>query len=380
MKKVLLCDAAFSATPLLNSLKIMGFYVGVCGNRKSDPGHLIADKSHLINYANKTNLKKVFIENNYDYLVPGCTDISYLVSSNIANDLSLPGYEKYEISRIIHDKLAFREFLKIHKYPIPNFTYSFEKVKGLNFPILTKPTNLYSGLEIKKYLTIQDFNRSFSKDNEPNKSYIYEEFITGDLYSHSAFIQNGIIAEDYFVNEYCTINPYQVNSSNLSFDLNTKIISKIRLTINRIIKDLKLKNGLFHTQLIVQGESFWIIESCRRCPGDLYSKLIELSTGVNYSDQYVASFCRVKKTNPQVKRATRFFSRHTLSVSSSCIFNGAKLNLKAESIITIPLKKTGERLLEAPLDRGVILFLEFKKKEMLKNTKELSKLIEVYKI
>jgi uncharacterized UPF0146 family protein len=50
----------------------------------------------------------------------------------------------------------------------------------------------------------------------------------------------------------------------------------------------------------------------RRCPGDLYSSLIERSTGVNYTDLYITPFIgsQYLKIN---KKHEYFYGRHTLS-------------------------------------------------------------------
>ena len=61
--------------------------------------------------------------------------------------------------------------------------------------------------------------KQFSKSG----AVIAEEFVDGKLYSHSAFIKNKKIVVDFFVNEYCTVYPYQVNSSNISKQLSQKI-------------------------------------------------------------------------------------------------------------------------------------------------------------
>ena len=49
-------------------------------------------------------------------------------------------------------------------------------------------------------------------------------------------------------------------------------------------------DGLIHTQFISDNNTFSLIEVTRRCPGDLYSKLIQMSTGINYSELYSMPF------------------------------------------------------------------------------------------
>ena len=79
-------------------------------------------------------------------------------------------------------------------------------------------------------------------------AFIAEEFVKGQLYSISAFIRGGKIAKHFFVNEYCTIFPYQVNSSNLEVSLDDEIKENIYSCVNLICEALTLNDGLLHVR------------------------------------------------------------------------------------------------------------------------------------
>src|SRR5690349_17331663 len=107
-KTVLLCDAAFSAIPILLALKRMGYRVAVCGGRPNDPGHRLADISFVIDYSDKELLLGVVTDEAIDFLVPGCTDVSYFSCAWVAERLGLPGYDTSEVTNTVHRKDAFR--------------------------------------------------------------------------------------------------------------------------------------------------------------------------------------------------------------------------------------------------------------------------------
>ena len=94
--RVLLVDAGFSAIPLLNVLKDNGYYVGVCGSKKEDPCHKLADKSHLIDYSDVASLETIYTKYKYSFLVAGCTDVSYISCANLAEKLKIPGFDSSE--------------------------------------------------------------------------------------------------------------------------------------------------------------------------------------------------------------------------------------------------------------------------------------------
>jgi len=374
-KSVLLCDASFSAIPLLEALKSKGLYVAVCGSRAGDPCHALADQSYTFDYSNKNKLLKIVQEKNFDYLVPGCTDVSYISCAWVANKLGLPGYDSEMAVKVINLKDEYRKLGKERGYPVPVHETEVENFKKLKFPALLKPSSSFSGrgiLRFNKYVDLKRFIDCGEFSSLQDHA-LLEEFVDGQLYSHSAFLKSGKITIDFFVNEYCTINPYQVNSSYVSTKLSTEIKNKMRQWLEIFAKDLKLVDGLLHTQFIADDKNIHLIESCRRCPGDLYSLLIEKSTGISYASLYVNPFIDSLAVKP-VKRGHKNYSRHTLSVTSETIFISARMAIENSKVTYVPIKKIGEVLRAAPLDRAGVFFVEHSsKRKMEQLTKNLYK-------
>ena len=104
-----------------------------------------------------------------------------------------------------------------------------------------------------------------------------------------------------------------------------------------------------------------MIEVTRRCPGDLYSKLIELSTGVDYCREFVLPFIGGESAFPNRRPARqRYVARHTVSCERQSRFFGfSYAPLPATIIQTIPLKQPGDELAPAPEDRAGLVFAEF---------------------
>ena len=356
---VLLCDASFSAIPLLEALKAKGFFVAVCGSRSTDPCHGLADASFDIDYSKKKKLLKIVADNHFDFLVPGCTDVSYISCAWVAHQLGLPGYDGDQAVRAINHKDEYRKLGKEMGYPIPAYETSVENFKNVSFPALLKPISSFSGrgiIKFDKYSSLRSFiDRGEFLDLEGKV--LLEEFAKGGLYSHSAFLKAGKIFTDFFVNEYCTVHPYQVNSSYVSTKLSSAIQKKMRTWLEQFADDLNLVDGLLHTQFISDGKRIYLIESCRRCPGDLYSLLIQKSTGINYASLFVSPFVKCPFSGvTQIRR--RNYSRHTLSVDRDVIYMSARMAIENSNISYVPIKKAGELLRAAPMDRAGIFFIE----------------------
>jgi len=292
----------------------------------------------------------------------------------------LPGYDRPETTALLHKKDKFRELCRKHGFATPRSVSSPSQASALTFPIMVKPSDSFSGRGIIKVDHPGELESAieYSKVLRGSESIVIEEFIEGNLYSHSAFLRDGKIAVDFFVNEFCTVHPYQVNSSHLCVELDGKVVRGLREWLESFATTLELTDGLVHTQFVSSGGSFYLIEVMRRCPGDLYALLIAKSTGVPYAQLYASAFCGLAVARIENPRVSKFFSRHTVSVPQECVFLSSRIELRNASISFVPLKKTGETLRAVPMDRAGIYFIEHSTaKEMAEITPKLKNYVAV---
>lgn len=379
MKNILLCDANFCILPIVQYIMSKNYNLSVIGSLLSDPAHEIADKSIPINYAEVDLLYKHIIEESYDFIVPGCNDRSYLSLAEIAEKLNYPGFDTCDTVLTIHHKDKFRTFAEKNNYPVPKAVSDILKVNTLKFPIIIKPVDSFSGKGISRVENLDEVKQFWKEAEQFSKTgaVVAEEFVEGNLYSHSAFIKNKKIVVDFFVNEYCTVYPYQVNSSNIATELSQKVQDGLRKWTEQFAEDLDLVDGLVHTQFLSNNDTFSLIEIARRCPGDLYSQLIEKSTGVNYAELYTMPFMGEELPNI-IKKEEKYFSRHTVSVEKECIFISSSVNLDSKSIQNIQLKYSGQKMEPAPFDKSGIYFIEHNSaKEMENLTQSLKNYISI---
>ena len=371
-KNILICDANFCVLPIFQSIKSRGYKLTVLGALLVDPGHALADKSVDIDYTHIELLYKHIAENNYDGIVPGCNDRAYLSLAFVADKMNFSGFDSYETVLTIHHKDKFRAFAEKKKYPIPKTISNINQVDQLRFPILIKPVDSFSGKGINKVNTVEEVKEYWkeAKQFSSNGLVVAEEFVEGKLFSHSAFIKNKKIIVDFFVNEYCTVYSYQVNSSNVATELNESVKEGLREWTEQFAEDLDLCDGLIHTQFISDNNGFSLIEIARRCPGDLYSQLIQKSTGVNYAELYSMPFCGLELPEKLEKKEHKYVSRHTVSVDEECIFISSGLDLEHVSLQNIQLKYSGEVMKAAPFDKSGIFFVEHKNAKTMEDKTE----------
>ena len=370
---VLLIGTSFSAVPLLKNLKKEGCLIYVCGGLKDDPCHSYADRSFFIDYSNEEKLLQLCKDEEIDFIVPTCNDYSYNSASYVAKKLNkFNGFDDYETTMLLHTKNGFRNFTLKNNFPVPKAMKYEENLSlntlNLDFPILVKPDYSFSGKGMSKVYSINELETAitYAKSESKNNKVVLEEFVEGNLHSHSAFIQDGKILIDFFVDEYCSVYPYQVDSSSLSSILTKEIKDDVRISINRLVEILNLKDGLLHTQFISSKDKFWLIETMRRCPGDLYGTLIKKSTEVDFSKFYCNPFLNKKNNIDSLIQSNNLVSRHTISIDKEIIFTSFNVELPLKNVQIFPLKNSGYRLDKAPYDKSAIIFASFNNLEELK--------------
>lgn len=372
MKKALLIGSSFSAVPLFFALKKRGFMVTVCGAYKTDPLHKYADESLYVNYAKANELEEYLAEHVYDAIIPSCNDYGYLTAAYLANkNKGFLGFDSYNVTEIIHTKDMYREVCEKHSISAPrSFTYETLKSKtNLPCKIIVKPVDSFSGQGVSVVDSMEALNVAKDKAMSASRSgqVVFEEFVDGTLHSHSAFIKDRKISLEFFVDEYCTVYPYQVDCSCMT-GLDNELKQRVSSEVQKLVNALGLVDGLLHTQFISSGKNIWLIESMRRCPGDLYGKLIEFSTGYDYSDLYVQAFIGEPDYSPMShKQSRRYYTRHTISSSEQGCFFSYENQVPANNSSFVPLKSSGDWFDSAPKDKIGILFSEFSgEKEMRK--------------
>jgi biotin carboxylase len=213
-----------------------------------------------------------------------------------------------------------------------------------------------------------------------SKQYIIEEFIEGQLYSHSAFITDGKVLIDFIVEEHCTVNPFVVDTSRVVYDFPYEMLSSIRNAIRLMAKHLNLKDGLIHTQFIKKENSFWIIEVTRRCPGDLYSQLIELSTGFMYAEAYTMPFLNKNNGLNDKIIERHHLIRHTISQQEEKLLSSLKFHYPICFEKFIPLSLVGDKIMASSFGRIAYLFMKFNSHDELRNLFEITLKRELYSI
>lgn len=356
MDRVLLLDTNVASAPIHQYLTEAGYEVHVAGRNPSD--FLAKAVSNYINldYSDVEATLALIEQLQPEYLVPGCNDLSYETCAAISARRPFPGIDPVEVVHTLGNKQAFRRYAALHDIPSPRQIAEADAVAGRS--VIVKPVDAYSGRGVTalRAPTTDEIAAAvaLAKSFSGTGACLIEEFVEGQLYSHTAFLgEEGVVA-DFIVEEHGSINPFTVDTSRLVPDFDPVLLGEVRAAIEAIARDLQLTSGLIHTQFITEGDRFWIVEITRRCPGDLYSLLISLSTGFDYAENYARPF--VGKPFKDGARRHSAIMRHTLTIREAQTFGALQFHRPVQIEQFFPQALAGDRVAAAPFGRIGILF------------------------
>ena len=359
MARVLLLDTNIAAGPLLGALQSLGHEVTLAGGNPSDT--LARAHPHYVqmDYSDTEATLRLFETGGFDFLAPGCNDRAYQTCAEIADRRPLPGVDGSVVTRTLNNKGAFRAWAQAIGLPVPRTLGAAEVHPGI--PVIIKPEESYSGrgASILRSPTAAEVSEAQARACAESRSgaCVIEEFVEGQLYSHTAFVDRSGVRWDAVVVEYGSANPLAVDTSHTTDDFPREALQEMRAAAVRMQSALDLQPGLLHTQLILGPSGIRIVEVTRRCPGDLYSLLIRLSTGLDYARAYVRPFLG-EDFGPLSETAPRaLVLRHTVSSPEGAPLGALRFHRPVDIERLAPLALAGDALAPSPRSRVGLLFL-----------------------
>jgi biotin carboxylase len=357
MKKTLLVDTNRAAYPIYQALLAAGHEVWVVGGRPTEPLAKMASNYVQLDYSDANRLAEFVDREGFDCLVPGCTDLSYEVCAEI-NGGRFPGIEPPEINDAINIKNEFRKVAAQVGLSVPRVLME-DEVDGFA-SVIVKPIDSFSGkgITVLHYPDPERLEAALEVARKASKTgaALIEEFVVGQLYSHSSFIRNGTIVADFIVQESCSVDPFAVDTSRVVEGFPPEMLKSLRNDVHRFASSLKLMDGLVHIQFIAKDDRYWLIEMNRRCPGDIYSLLVEFSTGYPYAASYAAPFIGREIPAADPDTARQRIIRHTASSKNGESLWGFSFSAPVDIRLFVPLATSGEQLGAGPSGRAGIFF------------------------
>jgi biotin carboxylase len=385
-KKLLIAGGGYADIPLILSAKKLGFYVITSGNRPDELGHRYSDEYGMADFSDCDAILNLAKKLKVSAICACCNDFSALSAAYTAEKLGLPGHDPYKVAQIIHHKDLYRKFALEHGIATPKamwFTNKKDALAGMEslpFPVVIKPVNLSGGKGISTIRIMDEAEEAIEKAFTilRTKRIVVEEFVTGSRHGFSAFLVNGRVAFFFSDNEHYFLNPYMVSAASTPGIVSSEVENKLCAESEKIAALLSLKTGIFHIQYILRDQEPVIIEICRRAPGDLYLKLVEHATGVDYPAWIVKASAGLDCSGLTHERVRGFFTRHCVMASGAGRLKNILFDPSLDNMIIDKLMwwKPGDQVTDYLTTKFGIVFIKFGgQDEMMSITERLHELI-----
>lgn len=292
MKKLLITGGSHAEIPLIRAARELEFYVITTGTNVDGLGHKEADKYINGDFSDKKFIYHLAKSEEVSAIISGCNDFAYLSTAYACEKLGLPGHDSFENARKIHHKDSFRRVQKALeiKYPraikIQNESQLKNVLDDFSLPVMVKPVDLTGGKGCSVCNTENEVFTAFRNALKVTreKYILIEEYVSGTNHGASFLLKNQKVVFTVFDDEQYFKNKYLVQGASMpSLSVSQSAIFSIINDVEKVSNHLKLVDGLFHVQFIIDKTGYPVmIDPCRRSPGDLYTLLAKYTTEIDY--------------------------------------------------------------------------------------------------
>ena len=147
-KKILFTNGNYNDIPLIESAHKFGLYVITTGNDPDGEGHKVSDEYCQCDFTDKEAMLKIAKDKQIDFVCSCGNDLTAVTASYISEKLGLPGHDRYEVSKIFHEKDVFKKTVKKLNLTSPNSEAFVSKesalryIKTAEFPQIIKPVDM----------------------------------------------------------------------------------------------------------------------------------------------------------------------------------------------------------------------------------------------
>lgn len=290
MKKIMILGAGVYQLPILQKAADMCEVILVAPAVSQDFKQY-ADKVYALDLRQQDEILEIAQKEKIDGIITDQTDIPVRTVAYVAENMGLPGIG-YDTACLFTDKGKMRQKLEELGIPVlPNKTVQtleeavcfFESLDGA---AIIKPADNQGSRGVYKISSSMELEKHFdsSVSVSPTGQVVIEKYAEGREFVVEAMSLNHeyqeLILGDtiYFDIE----NAFAAKSRIFPTNASEEICKRVSLLNERIIKGFGLKQGISHSEYVMDGDEVYLIETAARGGGVFISSdLIHLGAGVN---------------------------------------------------------------------------------------------------
>ncbi|MCI8962669.1 MAG: ATP-grasp domain-containing protein [Eubacterium sp.] len=290
MKKIMILGAGVYQLPILQKAADMCEVILVAPAVSQDCKEY-ADKVYYMDLRQQDEILEIAQKEKIDGIITDQTDIPVRTVAYVADHMGLPGIG-YDTACLFTDKGKMRQKLEELGIPVlPNKTVqtleeAFGFFESLQGAAIIKPADNQGSRGVYKISSKMELEKYFDSSLRvsPTGQVVIEKYAEGREFVVEAMSLNHeyqeLILGDtiYFDIENAFAAKNRIFPSNAS----EEIYKKVSLLNERIIKGFGLKQGISHSEYVMDGDEVYLIETAARGGGVFISSdLIHLGAGVN---------------------------------------------------------------------------------------------------
>jgi len=285
--KIIILGASYTQVPLIVSAKNLNLETFVFAWKEGAVGSEIADHFYPISITEKEEILKEAKKINPDGILSIGSDLANVTVGYVANNLGLCTNSLDTID-LTTNKYQMRKILSENSLPVPSYKRIFEPIvpTGVEFPFMVKAVDRSGSRGITLVNNHIEFLSAFNDAISCSfvNYVLVEEYFIGTQYSVETFSQNGEHNLIGITEEFYSGPPFFVEEKHIMPGrLNPKLFDEIKMVVFKSLKVLGIKEGVAHSELRVNHHNqIVIIEIASRMGGDFRSKLVEVSSGIDF--------------------------------------------------------------------------------------------------
>ena len=288
MKKLLILGAGMMQVPIIQKAASLGIHTIVADFNPNAPGIEYADRFLEISTIDKEAVLNAAKEEHIDGILT-TSDYPVNIVAYVGKELGLPAMSE-KVAEICTDKFLQRSIFRQAgiKTPLFELCNSIENLSSYtDFPYIVKPCDSSASRGVRKVTCTEELQEAYTDALKCSKSgnVLIEKFIEGREFSVETLSQDG-------KTHIITITEKLTKGEELGFFVEDTHIEPARISdaerdaIEREVLAaadvIGFDNCPSHTEVKLNGDSAWIIETACRLGGDyITSDLVPLSTGVD---------------------------------------------------------------------------------------------------
>lgn len=287
--RLLIIGASILQLPAIKKAKEMGLYVAVADYNPEADGIPFADEYFNVSTIDEEGIYKAAKDFKADGIMTLATDMPMRALAYACERLGLVGIS-YDTAVKSTDKgemiKAFEAAGVEHPcYHIIKDNIDLEKIDGLTFPCITKPTDNSGSRGVMLVHNMDELRAAvdYSAENGRTGSVIIEEYMTGPEVSVEVVVIDGAPHILQITDKLTTGAPHFVEMGHSQpSQLPEDTCERISDLASRAALAVGIENGPAHVEIIVTEDGPKLVELGARMGGDcITTHLVPLSTGID---------------------------------------------------------------------------------------------------